>query len=302
MKKKDLLMVECGIGAGMLGAEQGPPLIYNHMEEYFTVLEKIHTDSKLHNSDLPTCLEAINLTIENISRAVQVYFDNQKSSLLVVLSGDHSTAAGSIAGLKASHPDKRLGVVWIDAHADIHSPYTSPSGNIHGMPLAAVVGEDHLDLKVRDVCSTTSKLWNKTKSICNEAVSFNDMFYLGIRDLEPQEWQILENNHINYLTPEQLQQLKVDEIVTRISSALYDCDHIYISFDIDSLDQSLVPGTGTPVSGGINEQLAMSILKSLVANPKIKIFECVEFNPSLDSNNETLDRVMRILKGTLFSE
>ncbi|AXQ99546.1 arginase [Pseudoalteromonas piscicida] len=302
MLRKDLLMVECGIGAGVLGAEQGPSLIFNHMTNYFSVLDKIHTESELYNSDLPTCLNAINTTISDVSQRVESFFKNQESDFLVVLSGDHSTAAGSIAGLKASYPAQRIGVVWIDAHADIHSPYTSPSGNIHGMPLAAAVNDDHLELKVREVCRVTSQLWNKTKSICNGAINYSDIFYLGIRDLEPQEWNIVETNKISNLTPEQINEMRADEVVSRVLSVLKDCDHIYISFDIDSLDLSLVPGTGTPVKGGLNEGVTIEILKALLENPKVKLFECVEFNPSLDNDNETLNRVLRILKEALFRE
>ena len=83
----------------------------------------------------------------------------------LVLSGDHSSALGTISGVKAAYPEKRLGVVWIDAHADIHSPYTSPSGNIHGMPLAAAMSDDNLDCQINEVKDETFDLWEKMKNI-----------------------------------------------------------------------------------------------------------------------------------------
>ena len=98
-----------------------------------------------------------------MSDAVQRNLEDEKFPL--VLSGDHSSALGTISGVKAAHPDKRVGVVWIDAHADIHSPYTSPSGNIHGMPLAAALSEDNMACKINDVSEETERYWTGMKNI-----------------------------------------------------------------------------------------------------------------------------------------
>ena len=100
---------------------------------------------------------------ERISKAVSESIKN--NFFPVVLSGDHSNAGGTIAGIKMAKPKSKLGVIWIDAHADLHTPYTTPSGNMHGMPLATALGEDNLENAVHQLDEKTAKLWNQLKEI-----------------------------------------------------------------------------------------------------------------------------------------
>ncbi len=90
----------------------------------------------------------------------------------VVISGDHSNAGGTIAGIKAAKPNSRLGVIWIDAHSDLHTPYTTPSGNIHGMPLSVSIGEDNIESKVHDLDDVTKKQWNQLKNMGKKILKF----------------------------------------------------------------------------------------------------------------------------------
>jgi len=165
----------------------------------------------------------------------------------IVLSGDHSSALGTISGIKAAYPEKRLGVIWIDAHADLHSPHTSPSGNVHGMPLAAALDSDNLDCQINEV--------------------------LSLRNYKVAE---VRHRGITTCVEEALSQLK-------------NCDHIYISFDVDSLDCDMISyGTGTPVPKGFDQFEAIEIINQIVDSTKVACFEIVEVNPLLDTKGNKM--------------
>src|SRR5690606_6690023 len=114
----------------------------------------------------------------------------------IILAGDHATAAGTIMGIKAADPDKRLGVIWIDAHADLHSPYTTPSGNMHGMPLAMALDEDNLDAKVNKLDQETINYWYQLKNVGNIApkILYSDLVLISARDMEKPEAHLLKKH------------------------------------------------------------------------------------------------------------
>src|SRR5205085_2099797 len=124
---------------------------------------------------------------ERISKAVS---DSIKANFFpVVLSGDHSNAGGTIAGIKMAKPKSKLGVIWIDAHADLHTPFTTPSGNVHGMPMAATIGKDNEDCAVHEVDEETVKHWNHLKNIGKiyPKVLPEDVVFISLRDYEKEE-------------------------------------------------------------------------------------------------------------------
>jgi arginase len=209
----------------------------------------------------------------------------------LVLSGDHSSALGTISGIKTVFPDKRLGVVWIDAHADIHSPYTTPSGNVHGMPLAAALADDNLDRKINDLKPETDKAWEGLKNIGGIApkVLHSDVVYFGVRDTEePEEYAIEKNNIKNYRVDE-VRYRGMDVCVQETLERLSDCDIIYISFDVDSMDCDLISkGTGTPVSKGFDQDEIKSIINKVIESGKVVCVEVVEVNPCLDNKGNVM--------------
>ncbi|MGC9055084.1 MAG: arginase family protein, partial [Candidatus Hydrogenedens sp.] len=121
---------------------------------------------------------------------------------LIVISGDHSSAIGIIAGIKTAFPNKRLGVIWMDAHADIHSPFTTPSGNMHGMPLGCSLGEDNFDHYKNKPDQETIEYWNKLKHIGNicPKIFYQDLVYIGLRSYEEEEAYLLVKNNIKIFT------------------------------------------------------------------------------------------------------
>ncbi|RTY92313.1 arginase [Flavobacterium sp. GT3R68] len=215
-------------------------------------------------------------------------------SFPIVLAADHGSAGGTIAGIKTAFPQKRLGVIWIDAHADIHTPYTTPSGNMHGMPLATALNEDNIECKRNDVDAETISLWNQLKSIGNSApkIKPEDIVYIAVRDTEDQENRILDRLGIQKIDVAEIRQKSVQAMMPIIEEKLKDCDIIYVSFDVDSMDPDLTSyGTGTPVKNGLKPEEAKEILISLANNPKTVCIEVVEVNPCLDEKENKMAEI-----------
>ena len=230
---------------------------------------------------------------KRIDGLVSVYEDlNQKVSSIIksnkfplVLAADHGSAGGTIAGIKSAYPDKRLGVVWIDAHADLHTPYTTPSGNIHGMPLATAINEDNLVCKINDIGEETTNLWNKLKNIgsISPKILPEDLVFIGVRDTEDQENDLINRLSIKNFTVDEVNKKGSSKIVTEIEEKLKECDIIYISFDVDSMDPTYTShGTGTPVENGLTPREAEELLTAFAKNDKTVCIEFVEVNPCLD--------------------
>jgi len=203
----------------------------------------------------------------------------------LVIAGDHGSAGGTIAGIKATFPNKRLGVVWIDAHADLHTPYTTPSGNIHGMPLATAINDDNLECKINDVATDTAVLWNRLKTIgeVSPKILPEDLVFIAVRDTEEQENAIMSRLNIKNYSVAEVKQKSVQSVVNEIDSKLKECDLIYISFDVDSMDPAFTShGTGTPVDNGLTPKQAEEFLIAFAKNEKTACIEFVEVNPCLD--------------------
>ncbi len=211
---------------------------------------------------------------------------HERTEFIVILSGDHSSAGASIAGLKAAFPEKRLGVIWVDAHADMHTPYTTPSGNIHGMPLALSLGLDNLDKKRNDPSPEVSMYWNQLKNVGNvmPKIYSEDLVFIALRDTEEEEDFLIEQHEIKTFRVAELQEKGAKAIAEATLDYLKDCDMIYISFDVDSMDCHLVScGTGTPVPDGLSPQEAEDLLCCLAADPRTTCIELTEVNPLLDN-------------------
>jgi len=306
------------IGAGTRGADMGVDAIeiaaINEKNDYFTQyeFEDLETENesiynKVNNS-FGKRIEQVLSQCTRLSDAVQRNLEANNFPL--VLSGDHSSALGTISGLKAANPDKRVGVVWIDAHADIHSPYTSPSGNIHGMPLAAALSEDNKACQVNDISADTEKYWTAMKNIgCQGAkVLASDVVYFGVRDTEePEDKQIEELGIKNYMVHE-VRYRGLEVCVNETLATLAECDMIYVSFDVDSMDCDLISyGTGTPVPKGFDQHEIVAIINQLIESKKVASVEFVEVNPLLDFKGnkmaetafEVLDAVSKTIKAII---
>ncbi|MDW3212038.1 MAG: arginase [Reichenbachiella sp.] len=244
-------------------------------------------------------IDGIKKVYEMVSREVSKNLLDQQ--LPIIISGDHSSAGGTLAGIKKAYPDSRLGVVWIDAHADMHSPYTTPSGNVHGMPLAAALGWDNKEAKCNEVDTETQQLWDELKSVgtSQPKVSPENLLFVGVRDTERAEDLLIKQRGVtNY---------KVDEIRTRGASVMArraleekfaDCDMIYLSLDVDGMDcEATSYGTGTPVKNGLLKEEVKEFIQVILESGKVCAFELVEVNPLLDDKgNKMAEIALEILE------
>ena len=303
----ELVIVKSELGAGTRGASLGvdamktAALTRNLNKTPFSLLES--KEVEVQNDLLFTPLEfdgakrisGIKEVLTNVSDAVSETLSEKKYPL--VLAGDHSTAAGTISGIKKAYPNKRLGVIWIDAHADLHTPYTTPSGNMHGMPLAMVAGLDNLDCKSNTPNDLEKSDWEDIKNIgvAGSKINLEDLVFIGVRDTEEQEDFLISNNNIKNVTVSEVCSKGTSKIVEEVLDYLVDTDIIYVSFDVDSLDKAISEGTGTPVADGLSIVQAKELNCKLVKSDKVVSWEMVEVNPTLDDKNKMANIALDVL-------
>lgn len=306
MKNIKLIEVPSEIGAGTRGASLGIDAIkiaaLDFMSNFFVHFpsEKVETfNNMLFEPIQSPYAKRINGVLgiyERISKAVS---DSIKSNFFpVILSGDHSTAGGTIAGIKIAKPKSKLGVIWIDAHADLHTPYTTPSGNMHGMPLATAIAEDNQEMKAHELDEKTAKVWDQLKSLgkIDQKVLPEDIVFISLRDYEKEERFLIEKYGMKVITTAEVRRIGAENVSRKVLRYLSDCTDIYVSFDVDSLDSSISKGTGTPVGNGLKEREAEDLISKFMQNRKICCFEITEVNPTLDKENLMAEIAFNILQ------
>lgn len=209
----------------------------------------------------------------------------QKGNYPVVIGGDHSIAMGTISGIAKHY--KNLGVIWYDAHGDLNIDETSPSGNIHGMPLRALIGDGHENLV------NIGGYKNKVK--------IENIVLIGMRDLDEGEKAYIKEVGIKTYTMADIDRLGIGKVIEETLAYLDKCDGIHLSLDVDALDPVETPGTGTTVPGGITYRESHFALELLNDCDKITSFEIVEVNPLIDIYNKTAEQAVGLV-GSFFGE
>jgi arginase len=298
-RKIEIIVNNSELAAGTRGASLGPGAIMTAARKannpYFGIYP-LHPLpdyngflDRENETEFAKNLLGFRLVFESVAETTKAILN--KGSFPLILAGDHGSAAGTIAGIKAASPEKRLGVVWIDAHGDLHSPYTTPSGNIHGMPLSLSLGNDNLGYQRNTPSEQTVSIWEDLKLKYTNTVKVNpsDLIFIGVRDTEHEENQLIAENNITNHTVEAVRKEGAATIVQHVLKQLESCDMIYVSFDVDSMDPEITSfGTGTPVGNGIFPEEAEEILTLLAQNPKTVCIEFVEVNPCLDNKINTM--------------
>lgn len=281
--KKDIsiLGIPMDMGGDKFGARFGPDTIrltglkdslesLGHSVEDLGNVEinngykKEANDSNMKNLDM--LLPALN----NINKDCDKLF--KKGSFPLILGGDHTLVLPTVKAFLKN--DKNTGLIYVDAHADINTEKTSFSGNVHGMPVAALLG----------LCD------ERLNNIGGEYfLNPKNIVYIAIRDIDDGERKIIDKLNIKYYTMSDIYKYGIEEIVKKAFDYLDSVDNIYTSFDIDSIDMDIAPGTGVPVRGGLDYNMARNILSLLGKSEKVKALEFVEVSPIQDINNKTAE-------------
>jgi arginase len=306
MKKIKIIEVRSEIGAGTRGAGMGVDAVriaaLDFGSSFFRRHESVEvlSENKLLlepvTNDFAKRIKGVFSFSERLANEVKTCLQTE-SKFPVVLAGDHSSAIGVGSGIRMAYPEKRIGVIWIDAHADLHSPYTTPSGNMHGMPIAALFNEDNKEFQINKPDAETVEYWDKLKNLggISPKIRHEDIVMVAVRDFEKQEEHLLKKHNVKNISVEEIRNRGLERIAAIILTALDACDLIYISFDVDSMDPEISKGTGTPVPGGLTEKEAGGLIYYLMRSRKICCFEIVEINPTLDKENLMAENAFEIL-------
>lgn len=231
-----------------------------YLEEIFSICKELHsiTAQALNNDHIP-----------------------------IVLGGDHSIAMGSISAANnyAKNKGSELGLIWIDAHADLNIPETSPTGNIHGMPLATLLGKGH------------SQLVGLSQ---NHFLKPENVALIGIRDIDGLEKEICRNSGIRYYTMREIDERGMHKIMKEVIQNLEkNCNHMYISLDMDGIDPAYAPGVSTPVTGGLSYRETHLILEMIADTQKLIGMDLVELNPMTDIQHKSAYLAVELIQSAL---
>ena len=275
------------LGAGRRGVDMGPSAlriagIAEKLEQLgYEVSDEgdiqISTKEVLAVEDsrlkyLPEITKACGLLAASVSAALDA------GNFPIILGGDHSMSIGSVSGIAAHcrRHGKRLGVIWIDAHSDINTPDTSPTGNIHGMPVAALLGLGAPELA----------------RIGGDFVKLdpNTITMIGLRSVDTGEREIIHRLGIDAYTMFDIDKRGIFPIIGQtLEKMARNVDHLHISFDVDSVDPTVAPGVGTPVQGGLSYREAHLLMEMIAESGLVSSFEVAEVNPILDAHNTSAE-------------
>jgi arginase len=289
-----VLGVPMDLGQGRRGVDMGPSALrYGQLEARLEALG--HTVRDLGDIDVPTA-EELDLShagpggglayLDEIRKACAATAERllalPAEVFPIVLGGDHSIALGSVVGCARG---ARTGVVWVDAHGDFNTPETSPSGNIHGMPLAALCGFGDPRLTgIGDGAAT---------------IRPEDVVLIGVRDLDPQERRLMHDAGVNVYTMKEIDRLGLPAIAEATLERLARLDRVHVSFDADVLDPEIAPGVGTPVPGGLTFREAHLLMELFSDSGRVTSLDLVEVNPVLDLANRTANTLVGLAASLL---
>jgi arginase len=308
MKEIKIIEVKSEIGAGTRGASLGVEamkiasldLNSDFFKQYDSIevenVNELLFDGAKHS--YAKFIDGVMIMEERV--CLEVYEQLFDEFFPIIMAGDHSTSYGTIAGIKKAHPKIRLGVIWIDAHADFHTPFTTPSGNMHGMAVAMACGIDNLECKVNDPRGETLDYWEQIKDvgIPGPKIYPEDIVFIAVRDLEKPENYLINKYNINFIETEDVKKAGPANVAEKALQMLDHCDLIYVSFDVDSMDSRISTGTGTPVPNGLTVDEARDLNATLAKSPKVCAWEIVEVNPTLDTENRMAEGAFEILEAT----
>ncbi|SHI92602.1 arginase [Clostridium cavendishii DSM 21758] len=290
--KLNVIGVPLFYGSDRVGVQEGPNTLRDHglldilslhskREIYDSgnlYVEDVEIDAKYTMHNKMKYLKEIITVNKNLANSV--FNSLNANSFPFVVGGDHSLGLGSVAGA-SKYFGEDFGVIWIDAHGDINTDVSSPTGNVHGMPLAASIGIGPKELK--------NIYFDGVK------VKPSNIFILCARDLDKGELELIQKHDLSVWTTSQIKEIGVSKALEELLIKIKNINNIHLSFDIDCLDAELVPGTGTPVTDGMELNEIKYLLQGILSTKKIKSMDFVEFNPFIDKDNKTLNNCIDLL-------
>lgn len=292
------IKVPIDYAGGVAGSARGPEYICNarlldnlrRAGHDLSVVEAPVVPPQPDEAEVPGAHHLAQVAQTNASLAAIVEDAASHGRFPVVVGGDHSVFLGSIAGVTAharkSAPDHEVGVIYVDAHGDFNTPETSPSGNIHGEPVAASCGLGH---------PTLVNLYYEGRKIDPRNVAI-----IGVRDLDSGERELLAAQGVTLVPPAELRRRGLRNAIAGVVADLASrCRRIHLSFDIDSVDPAYAPGTGLHVPGGLSDGEALEVLALLGGEPLVCSADFVEFNPQRDVEGRTLQLIEKLIVALL---
>ncbi len=276
-----VLGVPMDLGAGRRGVDMGPSAlrlarladtlrdtgarVVDHGNVEVPVVETLPA-----SQGTPGAVRFVEAIAATTIRTREALADLADDATPVLLGGDHSVSLGSVAH---SSERGRTGVLWIDAHGDLNTPENSPSGNVHGMPLAHLLGRGD----------------ERLLAACGEAVPLRpeDVVLIGVRSLDPGERQLVGQLGLRVLTMSDIDQRGLSAVADSALEALAHVERLHVSLDADVLDPALAPGVGTPVVGGLTYREAHLLMELIALDGRLSGLDLVEVNPTLDAQNRT---------------
>lgn len=286
----DFLLAPISFGGPAQGAEQGP---FALAERLGITKERMWASPSYSRGDYKNGSPEILSAFKNFSGVFseRVFSSLTKKKFPVVIGGDHSLSIGTLTGLMkyltAQH-DENVGIIWIDAHTDIHTPSSSSSGNIHGMPLGAA-------------CRDEDGYLESFRENCPKKFPYSSLCYIGVRDIDPEEAEVLKQHNIWHRSSKDIHasgaHAVTEEAVAYLKSQ--NLNRVHISFDIDVLDPSYAQATATPVPQGITAEDAHTIVDILITKLEPIVFEFVELNPPCDTERASEKLLAELATSTL---
>jgi arginase len=305
IKKIKLVEVRSDIAGSKKGASLGiealksccKDLDCQYFDTFVTETIKDENDAYKQKSQFKYAkyIDKVYLVVSRLASTIKKLRD--ENIFPIILAGDHASCAGTMHGLKMAHPDDEIGVVYIDAHADIHSPYTTESGNLHGMPLSIACALDNKKSAINTPTKKELQYWEKLKYLVSSKSSIKpeNIVFCGLRDYEAEK-AIIDKYNISTHTVQSITFQGIKNSVKDIFDKLSHCKHIYISFDVDSIDPLYVPGTGTPVTNGLSYEQALQLNLELIKNDKVCCWEIAEINPIYNNSKDDSKKILQILE------
>ena len=289
-----ILAVPIDLGASRRGTDAGPSAMrvaglnaairqIGHTVAGDVDIDVPAMETRDEKSDSARFLEEILAVCTDLAAETRAALED--GDVPLVIGGDHSLAMGSVAGVSAHYRERGedIGLLWIDAHADMNTPDSSPSGNVHGMPLAHLLG--YGDDRLNNIAG------------CRPAVKPQHTVLIGVRDIDGREREFVRTSGLTVFTMRDIDELGMTEVCRRSMAILTNgTAGFHVSFDVDGCDPSVMPGSGTLVPGGINYREAHQLLENCADTGRMTSMDVVELNPFLDTGNVSAERAVTLVQ------